>query len=112
MFFLLISINKHSNSPKGITNKEIQPSSKGFPNAKKIKLSGTKIRSAKSIKGKKTLKHAKNLDFIDIFLDDNILFFLKASIIPLAHLFLCLPNSLYFSGTTAYAMAFFAKLVS
>ena len=73
MFFLLISINKHSNSPKGITNKEIQPSSKGFPNAKKIKLSGTKIRSAKSIKGKKTLKHAKNLDFIDIFLDDNIL---------------------------------------
>ena len=40
-----------------MTNKEIQPSSKGFPNAKKMRLSGTKIRSAKSIKGKKTLKH-------------------------------------------------------
>ena len=49
ILFLLISITKQSNKPKGITNKLIQLINKGFPKASNIKPSGTNIKSAKSI---------------------------------------------------------------
>lgn len=63
IFFLLISITKQSNNPKGITSKDIQLINKGFPKASRINPSGTKMRSAKSIKGKNKFKNIKNLEF-------------------------------------------------
>ena len=59
MFLRLISINRQSNNPKGITSKDIQPINKGFPKANNISPSGTNIRSAKSINGKKRFKNIK-----------------------------------------------------
>ena len=112
IFLRLISITKQSNRPKGITSKDIQLINNGLPNANNIKPSGTNTRSAKSINGKNIFKHIKNLDFAHSFLERNIFTFLKASIIPLAHLFLCLPKSFNFFGTSVKAIAFFEKLVS
>lgn len=63
IFFLLISITKQSNNPKGITSKDIKLINKGFPKANRISPSGTKMRSAKSIKGKNKFKNIKNLEF-------------------------------------------------
>ena len=71
-----------------MTNKVTHPISNWFPKANKINPSGTKIRRAKSIKGNKTFKHIKNLDLKSSFLEVMIFTLLKASIIPLAHLFL------------------------
>lgn len=47
-----------------------------------------------------------------MFLEVIIFVFLKASIIPVAHLFLCFPRADNFSGTSVKAIAFLAKLVS
>lgn len=113
ILFLLISISKQSSIPRRITSKDIQLISKGLPKTNNnINPSGTKTRRARSIKGKNTFKHIKNFALKLSFFDVIILTFLKASIIPRAHLVLCLPKSPRVSGTSVNAMAFSAKLVS
>ena len=92
--FLFNSINKQSNRLKGITSKEIQLMSNGFLNASKISPSGTNIKSAKSMNGKNKFKNMSTLAGKDNFFEKIALVSLKASIIPLAHLFLCFPNVL------------------
>lgn len=55
IFFLLISITKQNNKPRGITNKDNQPINKGLPRNNSINPIGTNIRRARSINGKMKL---------------------------------------------------------
>ena len=71
---------------------------------------GTNIKIARSMKGKNKFIHIRNLDFMFNFFEVITFTFLNASIIPLAHLFLCLNKSLNVFGDSVKAIAFFAKL--
>ena len=95
-----------------ITSNVNHPINNWFPQSNKINPNGMKISIAKSIKGQNTFKHIRNLDLKLRFLEDIVFTLLNASIIPLAHLFLCLPKLPNVSGTSVKAIAFFAKLVS
>ena len=110
-FCLFISITKHNIIPSNITNKVRRPMNKLLWNSKKMSPRGIKIKSARSTNGKNIFMHIKNFDFRFSFFEVMIFVCLKASIIPLAHLFLCLNSPLKVSGVSVKATAFLAKFV-
>ena len=111
VFCLLFSMTRHRIIPSNITNKVRRPMNKLLWNSKKMSPRGIKIKSARSTNGKNIFMHIKNLDFRFSFFEVMILVCLKVSIIPLAHLFLCLNSPLKVSGVSVKATAFLAKFV-